>query len=162
MTLLFVFWINFCSLFFHPVYVSVMNMDIEASEKKISMSLRVFTDDMETVLHNRYGIDGWIGTSGEHRNSRDLINEYVLEHVAVTVNRRERLNLSTDSMVLHGDALWIYMRGNPSETIRHIEIDNSVLTDFFNTQTNLVIINTGREEKGYKLNNRKRKIELSL
>ncbi len=162
MTLFLVVWINFCSIFAHPVYVSFTNMDIDAQKRDISLSVKVFTDDLETVLHNKYGVDGWIGTSKEHPNCRRLIGEYVGERFAITVNRNEKLSLAVDSMVIHEDALWVHMKTHASQIIRYVEIDNRLLTDFFYTQTNLIIISTGREEKPYKLDRKKYKIELPL
>lgn len=117
---------------------------------------------METVLHNKYGIDGWIGTPQEHKDCRQLIGEYLDERFTVKINHNEKVMLAKDSMVIHEDALWIYMKGKASQKINFMEINNRVLTDFFYTQTNLVIISTGKQEKGYKLDRKKHKIELSL
>jgi hypothetical protein len=146
---------------FHPVYVSVCNVDVDVSRSALSLSLKVFTDDMETVLHNKYNIDGWIGTPKEHRNSRLLIGEYLGERLNVEVNRR-RLVLQTDSMMVHDDALWIYMSGKSENVIRHLAVENRVLTDFFRQQTNLVIIGIGKREEGYSLNRNNFKLELTL
>ncbi len=161
-TLFFTFWINLCGIFLHPLYVSVVNMDVNASDKHIVMSVKIFTDDLETVLHNKYGIEGWIGTPNEHGDGRRLVREYVNERFSITVNRNEKLALSTDSIAIVEDATWFYMKGISSQPIRFVEIDNRLLTDFFSKQTNLVIIGTGGEEKGYKLDRKKHKIELSL
>ncbi len=158
MTFLFLF----IALWSHPVFVSVTNMDIDAQKKEISMSLSIFTEDMEVVLHNKYNIDGWIGTAQENPQCRELIKQYMNERFVLQVNRNEKLELKTDSIVVRDDAVWIYTKGYSSQFIRSVEIDNRILTDFFSSQTNLVIINTGRTEKGYKLSRQKSKIELSL
>ncbi|MDR1667327.1 MAG: hypothetical protein LBS03_06520 [Bacteroidales bacterium] len=161
MTLIAAFWFH-CSVLFHPVYVSVANMDIDASGEGIALSLKVFADDMETVLHNKYNIDGWIGAPQEHRDSRRLIGEYLSERLVIEANRKERVLMHIDSMSIHEEALWIYMKGKSGETIRHLTIENRVLTDFFRQQTNLVIIGTGKKEEGYSLNRNHYKIEVSL
>jgi hypothetical protein len=161
MALLAAFWLH-CSVLFHPVYVSVANMDIDASGGGIALSLKVFTDDMETVLHNKYHIDGWIGTPREHRDSRRLIGEYLAERLTIETNRKEKILMRIDSMSVREEALWIYMNGKSGETIRHLTVENKVLTDFFRQQTNLVIIGTGRKEEGYSLNRNHYKIDVSL
>ena len=162
MTMVFLVWINFCSAFAHPVYISYTNMDIDARKENIVLSIRIFTDDLETVLHNKYGIDGWIGTAKEHPDCRRLIGEYISERFTITANRNEKLSMTTDSMSIQEDALWIYMKAQASQTIHYVEIENRVLTDFFYSQTNLIIISTGQKEKPYKLDRKKYKIELSL
>jgi hypothetical protein len=155
-------WMNFRSVVVHPLYVSVTNMDIDAQKGNVVLSIRIFTDDLETILHNKYHIDGWVGTPNEHCDSRRLLQAYLDERFAVTVNNGEQLTLATDSMVIREDAMWFYMNGTASRSIRKVAVDNRLLTDFFAKQTNLVIIGVGRNEKGYKLDRRNHQIELFL
>jgi hypothetical protein len=155
-------WINCYTVLAHPVYVSVANMDIDAQGKCVTVSLKVFVGDMETVLHNKYGIDGWIGTPQEHRDSKRLIGEYLGERFTMKVNRYEEIGWQTDSMVINEEALWIYMKGLSTKPIRQAVISNRLLTDFFQTQTNLLIIHTDGREEGYKLDRKKYQIELII
>jgi len=155
-------WLNFCSIFIHPVYVSMTNMDVDAQKGNIVMSVRIFTDDLETILHNKYNVHSWIGTANEHRDSRRLLVEYVKERFSINVNNGEKLHLAIDSVAIVEDAMWFYMKGVSKKTIRRVEIDNRLLTDFFSNQKNMVIINTGRDEKGHILNRKNHIIELSL
>ena len=158
-------WLNFCSTFLvHPVYVSVTNMDIDTHRGSIVLSIRIFTDDLETVLHNKYNVDGWIGTPAEHRDCRRLLREYVNERFSIVANNGEKLHLITDSMTINDDAMWFYMKGEAKQAIRRMEIDNRLLTDFFSNQKNLVMISTGQNERdrGFSLDRKKYKIELSL
>lgn len=162
MTLFFAFWINFCSVSFHPLYVSITNLDVDAQEKSIAGSLRIFTEDLETVLHNKYSVHAWLGTSSEHAEGRRLLVEYVNERFSISVNRNEKLNVSVDSMKIIEDAMWFYIKAVSSQPIHFVEIENRILTDFFERQTNLVIIGIEGKEKGFKLDRKKHKIELSL
>jgi hypothetical protein len=137
-------------------------MDIDAQKGSVSLSISIFTEDLETILHNKYNIDGWIGTSGEHRDSRKMLGEYVNERFSIAVNNGEKINLTTDSTTIVEDAMWFYMRGASQQPIKNIEIDNRLLTDFFSKQTNLLIINTGKKETGHKLDRKSFKVALSL
>jgi len=163
MFLILAVWLNFCSAFLaHPLYVSVTNMDIDAQGRSIALSIRIFTDDLETILHNKYNIHGWIGTQAEHSDSRRLLEEYVNERFSIAVNGGEKIGLVTDSITIVDDCMWFYMKGIAKQTIRRIEVENRLLTDFFEKQNNLVMIYTGRNEIGRKLDRKNFKIELSL
>jgi len=168
MVLFFTVWLNICSLFFaHPAYTSITDMDVDAQRGIVVFNIRIFVDDLETILHNKYDVDGWIGTPKEHRDSRRLLKEYVNERFSITVNNGEKLDLVTDSMTISNEEepmMWFYMKGAANQSIRSIEVENRLLTDFFANQKNLVIISTGRNEreKGYDLNRRNYKFELSL
>ena len=168
MLLFFTVWLNICGLLFaHPTYTSVTVMDVDAQKGVVVFNIRIFVDDLETILHNKYDVDGWIGTPKEHRDSRRLLKEYVNERFSITVNNGEKLDLVTDSMTISNEEepmMWFYMKGAANQSIRSIEVENRLLTDFFANQKNLVIISTGRNEreKGYDLNRRNYKFELSL
>ena len=164
MLLFFAVWFNFCStLFAHPLYVSMTDMDIDTQKGSIVLSIRIFTDDLETILHNKYNVDGWIGTPKEHRDSRRLLGEYVNERFSVTVNNGEKLGLVIDSLAIIEDMMYFFMKGIALKPIRHVEIDNRLLTDFFAGQSNLVLISTGGKEKKWdKLNRKNHTIKLSL
>ena len=154
------FLINFCSIFFlHPMYVSITNMDIDSQKGNVILSIRIFTDDLETILHNKYNVDGWIGTPKEHRDSRQLLREYIHERFSIAVNNGKKIDLQTDSISIVEDCMWFYMKGTVQQTIRQVEIDNRLLTDFFAKQKNLMIINN---KIGRELNRKTHKIELSL
>jgi hypothetical protein len=165
MVLFFTVWLNFCGILFaHPMYWSVTNIDVDAQRGNVLLSIRIFTDDLETILHNKYNVDGWIGTPKEHRDGRRLLVEYMNERFSVSVNNGEILGLVTDSLAIIEDRMWFYMKGTARKTIRQVEIDNRLLTDFFSNQKNLMIISTERNEreKGYYLNRKNHKVELSL
>ena len=155
-------WLNFCGVIMHPLYVSMTNMDVDAQNGSIVLQIRIFTEDLETILHNKYNVDGWMGTQNEHRDGRRLLREYVNERFSIAVNDGEKIDLATDSMTIVEDMMWFYMKGKAKQTIRRMEIDNRLLTDFFSKQNNLVIISTGRDEIGRKLDRKNFMFELSL
>ena len=167
MVLFFTVWLNICSvLFAHPMYVSITDMDVDAQKGNIVLSIRIFTDDLETILHNKYDVDGWIGTPKEHRDSRRLLKEYVNERFSIVVNNSDKIELVIDSMTVTKEdesSTWFYMKGVAQQSIRRIEVENRLLTDFFANQNNLMIISVEQKERIWKeLNRKNHKIELSL
>jgi len=150
------------SIFSHPHHVTVTNMDIDAEKGSIAMSIKIFTYDLETVLHNKYNVDGWIGMSNEHPNARQLMKEYVNERFSVSVNNGAKIELVTDSLTIVADAVFFHMKGEVNETISRVVVDNRLLIEFFSAQNNLVIINNGTRDFAYSLNRRNHNIELSL
>ena len=166
MVLFLAVWFNLCSIFtpnFHPMYVSMTDMDIDAKSGSITLKMRMFTEDLETILHNKYNVHSWIGTPGEHQDSRRLLKEYVNERFSITVNNGEKFDLVTDSVTVIEDMMWFYMKGTAQKSIKRVEIDNRLLTDFFSSQNNLMIISVGGKEKKWdKLDRKKYHIELML
>jgi len=138
-------------------------MDVDAEAGNIDLYIRICTEDLEMILHNKYNVDGWIGTPAEHHDSRKLLMKYVNERFTITVNNNEKIALLTDSMAIDNDMMFFYMKGISKQAIKQIEVNNRLLTDFFSNQRNLVLIGiTGRSDKGYVLNRNNSTIMLSL
>jgi len=183
MLLFFALWINIFSVFnsqlsivntqlttlspsglsAHPQLVSITTMDIDSQNKNIKLYIRICIEELEIILHHKYNIDGWIGTSAEHRDSRKLLEEYVNERFTISVNNDEKMLLTTDSIAIDDVMMCFYMRGAAKQTIIQIEVNNRLLTDFFEKQMNLVLIGiAGRTDQGYVLNRQNSTIMLSL
>jgi hypothetical protein len=54
------------------------------------------------------------------------------------------------------------MSGKASANLRTLTVENRVLTDFFRTQTNLVIVAAGGAEKGFRLTRDDYKMQITL
>ena len=148
----------------HHAHVSITDMEIDAKKGSIEMSVRIYTVDLERVLHDKYNIHGWMGTASEHPDSRRLLVEYLNERFSIVVNNGEKISLVTDSINIAEDMLWFYVRGAARQEIKHVEINNRLMTDFFSTQRNMMIIGTGRneEDKTFMLGRNNFKVEFTL
>ena len=43
-----------CSSWFHPVHVSVTNLDLDPVRGKVELSVKIFADDSQDLIMNKY------------------------------------------------------------------------------------------------------------
>ena len=151
----------FISIFFHPVHVSVTNIEYMESEKRFEVSFKLFYDDFETIISDKYNVQLQLGT--ETRLANEDI--YFLMYI------NERFQLSADGKILHpsfksrrmnDDSIWLYFYFERITPAKKIEVRNSLMMDLFPDQKNLVIFKSKGLEKGYILKSKNDKIDIHL
>jgi hypothetical protein len=138
---------SFLLLNTHSFHTSITEMRYNPKEKAFEISLRVFTDDLEkTISENNQNKKFVI----ENTDKNDpFIEQYVRKHFVVTTPKNQKLIYQYVGKEKEGDATWIYLEMPVNEPIKGSKIQNSVLMDIFDNQTNIVNIFINNEKKSY-------------
>ena len=107
----------------HKFYISVTNVDYSQKDEAVQIITRVFIDDMNTVLKERYGFPAKLGSDQES----DLDKEYLEKYL-----RTKFPNI-------------------PLKDLTQIAIENEVLTDIYDDQQNVVHMNINGKKKSHVL-----------
>jgi hypothetical protein len=138
----------FSSLIFaHAFHTSIAEMRYNPKGKTFEISLRVFTDDLEKTLSVNNQNKKFVIESNDKNDS--FIDQYVHKHFVVTTSRNQKVNYQYVGKEKEGDAIWIYLEMPVNESLKGSKIQNSVLMDSFNDQTNIVNIFVNNEKKSY-------------
>ncbi len=136
---------------FHPVHYSVTNMDIMQENKKIDLSVKVFTTDIEYAIIHKY--DRLIALNDSlTEGTRKLILAYFRSSLQVTV-AEQTIDLNLSDIRFQDDSMWLFFTATyDNSSIKSITLTNRILFDLYFDQTNLAIVNTGNDERGYAFN----------
>ena len=132
---------------FHAFHTSITEMRYNPKQKSFEISLRVFTDDLEKTL-SANNQNKKIVIENNDKND-PFIEQYVRKHFVVTTPKNQKLNYQFVGKEKEGDATWIYLEMPVNESIKGSKIQNSVLMDSFEDQTNIVNIFVNNEKKSY-------------
>ncbi|WP_445385590.1 DUF6702 family protein [Robiginitalea sp. IMCC44478] len=126
----------------HKFYVSVTNVDYSEKDQAIQMISRVFIDDMEAVLLERYDFRARLATPNESAQANDYIEKYFKAKFKLTVNGKVK-DYKFLGTRYENDLLICYMEvsGIEKTALESVGIENEVLTDLFEEQKNLVHFN---------------------
>ena len=58
---------------YHPIHVSVCEMNHKADREWLEITIKIFADDFQDVLEDRTGINTKIGTEEEHIQTNGLV-----------------------------------------------------------------------------------------
>lgn len=131
----------------HAFHTSIAEMRYNPKEKAFEVSLRVFTDDLEKTLSRNNQNKKFVI---ENADKNDLfIDQYVHKHFVVITPKNQKLTYHYVGKEKEGDATWIYLEMPINESIKGSKIQNDVLIDMFDDQTNIVNIFVNNEKKSY-------------
>lgn len=134
----------------HKFYVSVTQIDYIQNKNRVEVTSRIFIDDFNKVLEKKYNKKIYLASNKEIEGARDLVKSYLQEKIKVTINGKacEIKFLDTE---IDNDVLICYLKIAFSEKITTFGIENSVLTEMFEEQQNLVHTNINNNKSSFLL-----------
>ena len=130
----------------HPFYVSVTEINHNATDKTLEISCKIFTDDLEKTLKLNYKTKIDIIQPKDKASLAKMITEYLNNHLKVNVDGKmvsfRYVGNETDDSYA-----FVYLQVDNIATVKKIEIINSLLYDFIDKQINImhVVVNGNRK-----------------
>ena len=136
----------------HKFYVSVTQIDYVPSKKRVEITSRIFIDDFNKVLEKKYNKKIYLGSNRQIEGATKLVESYLKEKIRVSINQKA-YDLQFLGTEIDNDVLICYLKVSFSEKITTFGIENSVLTEMFREQQNLVHTNINNEKSSFLLTN---------
>lgn len=136
----------------HKFYISVTNIKYSEKDAALQITARVFVDDMNLVLKERYGVDAELGTKEESTLGQEYLEKYVRSKLRVTRNGKTAdytllgKKYETDVVILY-----IEVPNIDLQNVISIGIENEILMDLFEEQQNVVHFNIDGNKKSFVL-----------
>jgi hypothetical protein len=146
----------------HPVHVSVTNFEYNTKDKAAKLSVKVFPDDFELAFMHNYNLSLNLGTDSIHPEWKKYMDMYFSKMFLLKVNNKTNIPLVFMNYEMKDDGILLYFTAPMSGKIKSLQIDNGILLDIFENQTNLLILSINGKEKGYNLNFNNYKVDLKL
>ncbi len=136
----------------HKFYVSVTNVNYAEKEDAFQITTRIFVDDLEAVLLERYGVKTFLATPKESELSDMYIEKYLKTKLLIELNGQKRaynfLGKRYDNDVV---ICYLEMPEVVISELKSIAVQNEVLTDLFEEQQNLVHLKIKGKKKSFVL-----------
>lgn len=136
----------------HKFYISVTNVDYSEKDEAVQIITRVFIDDMNAVLKERYGIITALGTDKESTIDKEYLEKYLRAKFLVEINGATAKydfighKYDTDMVICY-----LEVPNVPLKTLRQIGIVNEILTDIYDDQQNVVHMKVNGKKKSHVL-----------
>lgn len=140
------------SFAWHKFYVSVTQIDYVPSKKRIEITHRIFIDDLEKALEKKYKKKVYLTSTKELPEAETLIKSYLKENVKISINKKPQ-NIEFLAREVEGDVLIFYTKIAISKKINTFEIFNSLLTDIYKDQQNIVHVNINSNKNSFLFTN---------
>lgn len=141
-----------CIALLHPFYVSKVELNHNAKDKIIEVSIRVFTDDMEITLQ-KFGKTSVNLNSPKNLQEVDkLIMNYINDKLRITIDNKLSV-LNYLGFEINKESVWMYFEIPHIEKLNSIGINCTLLYDYKNEQINIFQVKANGKDKSYKLDN---------
>jgi len=146
---------------FHPVHVSVTSIEYVEDQNHFSVSFKIFTDDFETILFNKYGVELKIDEDPKPEDQIPYFNRYISDSFRFMVNDEGKMDPRFERKRKNEDSVWLfYSFTGHQQKIETATIRNAIMMDMFDDQMNLLIFKYLDFERGYQFS--KDKVDLII
>lgn len=136
----------------HPLYVSVTEMNYNATDKSVEISCKLFTDDFEKTLTNIYHTKVDLTAPANKSEADKMVKEYIKNHLQLKLDNKA-VTLEFVGFEKENDAVWSYFEvTNTATAPKRIDVVNTILYEAYDKQMNLMHVSVGGNRKSSRLN----------
>ncbi len=140
-------------LAFHPIHLSITEVDYSEKSRALQLTMRIFVDDLELSIRNQTGAEGLdILEPGAGKTTDELVKAYIADRVKMKVDKK-MVKLNYLGHEIEGPAMICYVEVENIKKFTTIEITNKVNLETHDDQSNLVNVNFKGKTKSLRLTN---------
>jgi Domain of unknown function (DUF6702) len=134
----------------HKFYVSVTQIEYVKEKQSVQIIARVFIDDFEELLRQRYDENITLNISKDERTIDAYIQKYLIAKIQVEINGNYK-KFKYLGKEYEDDIMYCYLEITDVESINSFKITNQLLFDVFEEQQNIVKTNINSKRKSFML-----------
>lgn len=121
----------------HDFHTSLTEINYNPKTKSLEMTIRVFTDDLESALTG-INNNNEVKVRPTDFSVDPLIVKYLRKHLAFVSSGKNVLPYEFLGKEVELDATWLYVEVPNADNLKGHTIFNSIMTELFDDQTNLL------------------------
>jgi hypothetical protein len=121
----------------HPFYVSMTEIHHRPQEKKLEVSVRIFTDDLEKALAKQCSCPVDLFSEAKKNSNQTLLQTYIGRKIRLWVNGKE-VRLTFLGFEREEESIWSFLEVALPGNLEKLDVENQLLYEIQQRQTNLV------------------------
>ena len=142
----------------HPFFVSVIDINHNANDKNVEISIKIFIDDFETTLKKNYQRNIDLSKSTNDVQVNKLITNYIEFKLQIAIDGKFQ-TMQYLGYEVQKESVWIFLEINNINHLKKMNFNCSLLYDFQNKQMNIFNVKANGSEKNYRLDYPKNTLE---
>ncbi|TXE07160.1 peptidase E [Seonamhaeicola algicola] len=132
----------------HKYYISVTQIEFVPEQQSVQIISRLFLDDFENVLKQRYDEKITLDEAFEIPNTNSFINKYLADKLQITINGKPA-TFQFIGKKYDLDVMKCYLEIKNVKTIESIQVSNKILFDMFPDQQNIIKTKINSKQKSF-------------
>lgn len=138
-TIAFMF-VLFSAFAVHKFYVGMFQLEFVAQKKELQITTRLFIDDVNDALEKKYHKRTFIADPKESKEDQISLQNYIVEKFKIKINNQSKAYFFLSKEV-ENNVLICYFKIKDIPKINSIEIENSIMTELYPEQQNIIQFN---------------------
>lgn len=134
----------------HPFYISITEINHNATEKTLEISCKIFADDMEAILKQTYKAPVNLTSAKEKVQNEKLIQNYITSHLQLAADGKGT-KLTYVGFEKEAESVYCYFETGNVASLKKIDITNNILQDFNDKQINIIHVTVNNKRQSTKL-----------
>lgn len=149
---------------YHPVHVSYTNVVYVKDKKQFKLLFKIFVDDFDRILQKNYKVQLKLEKGDKKIGHEEIITKYILDHFKIIIDSKDYTasRLKFSAFEIKEKAIWLHYTYKFNGKSNNFELWNSLMTDLYPDQTNLLIFGFNGFEDAIRFTNKKTKEVLSV
>ncbi len=139
---------------FHPFFVSVIEINHNAKDATVEVSVRVFTEDMEKTLQKYTTAKIDIANPSDKAFLEKQLSNYIMQKLQLKIDGKS-VTMNYVGHEIQKESIWCYLEVPKITDMKKLELNCTFLYDFEKTQSNIFHVKSRNIEKSFKLDNPK-------
>lgn len=146
----------------HPYYISLTEISSKGPAE-IRVSVRIFSNDLEDALRKSSGKSIDIINPKNQAEADSMLFHYISKHLSIVLNAKPQI-LHYIGYEKEEESIWTYLEIKHAKpvAIKTLQIDNTILYDYFPAQTHIIRVNRFDQTESKKITNPESKAEFSF
>lgn len=134
----------------HKFYVSITKIEYVKEKKSLQIITKIFTDDIEDALQQRYHLSISLDTKKETEAADEYVQKYIIQKLNIKVNGKP-VQLNYIGKEYDVDMLVAYIEVANITDLKSLEVENKILMEMFPEQQNIIHLKTPNSRKSLML-----------
>ena len=141
----------------HPVHLSFTNLEYVSAEKRFLILFKIFADDFDKIILKKYNYVLDFEKKKKNKNYEKFVSKYINENFKLFINNKSNTIVKYDYHNFKEDepTAYLYFTYKYKGDAKTFKIKNSLMTDLYFDQNNLLIFNYKGMQKAIKFDNKK-------
>jgi hypothetical protein len=142
---------------YHPIFVSVTEIEHNAKEKSLEISCKIFTDDFEKALRTAYKTKVDLLSMSTKPAMDKLVSNYVQKHLIIAVDGKTCV-LKFIGYEKIDEAIYSYFEIENIVAPKKISVVDDILYEYKKEQFSLLHVTVGGKRESTKMANPERQV----
>lgn len=144
----------------HPFYISMTDINHNAKNKTLEISVRIFADDFENALRKRCNCKVELMKPADKAAMEKLVANYISSHLSLKVDDQPA-TMHFAGYNAEDGSIWSFFEVRNINAVKKLSLFNVLLYDYTEQQANMLHIKANGKERTEKLDHPKNTITIN-